>query len=256
VAATLIFSTLLLANLTLFVAANQFERQSLTANSESLLADTATVLGGTKALSLLDNLQSFLSSRTFQCTSALQDFWNYTSSLSASGNEDGVSVNETLTPGQDFSKDDNFSILKPFNGSYAGAINVNLVVRWSGVSPLRDVTYSKAEIHHLHLPVGLDLMTAFCNVSVGLVRTLLENQTYAACDYPALEPSLGVLENALQSQASVKGLAFSLEYQVESSHRCLVNFVCIVEQLDVAGPAGAFNVRVEQDETESLRVAG
>jgi len=255
-AAALIFSTLILTSLTLFAAATQRERLSLTVNSESLLSDTATVLGGTKGLGLLERLQGFLSAGPFQCSRAVQDLDNFTSSLSAAGDLKGTYVKASVKPGGDQYEADNFSILQPFNGSYPGAVNVDLTIRWSGVSPLRDVSYSKVETHYLHLPVRFDLMVSFCDGSVARAGSLIEGETFASCEPSAIGPPLETLDGELQSQASARGLAFSLVYDVDDSHGCSVSLTCVVEQLGVIGPDGAFNVRLEQDETVAVHAGG
>jgi hypothetical protein len=254
VAATLVFSALILTNLALFAAASQRERMSLTANSESLLADTATVLGGTKGLSLLDSLQNFLSSSSFQCRSAAQELGNYTSSLSATGSQDGVSIREALAPGDDYSEADNLTILKPFNGSVSGSVNVDLVVSWTGVSPLQDVKFNKTETHHLHLPVRLGAMTAFCEYSVGQVQSLLEGRSFASCNSSEIGSPLKVLWSSLESQAAAGGLAFSMDYSVDGSFGCSVSFGIVIEQPGVTGPGGDFTVRLDEGGTVSVRV--
>jgi len=245
----MIFSALILTNLTLFAAASQRERLSLTVNSESLLSDTATVLGGTKGLVLLERLQSFLSAGPLQCSSAALDLNNFTSSLSDTGDQNGTSVRASLTPGDQLYDPDNFSILNPFNGSYPGAVNVELTIRWSGMSPLKDASYSKVETHNLHLPVHLDRMIALCDGSVALVRSLIRGETFPSCETSAIGQPLEALGSELQSQASANGLVFSLVYGVDSSQGCSVSFSCVVGQLGAMGPDGAFNVRLEQDET-------
>ena len=253
-AATLVFSTLMLSNLTLFAAATQRERLSLTVNSESLLSDTATVLGGTVGLGLLESLQNFLSAGPVQCSNAAQTLDNYSSSLSDSGILNGTYVKASMSPGEDGYEPDNFSILNPFNGSEPGALNVELTIRWSGSSPLNDASYSKLEVHRLHLPVRFGLMDTFCNDSVGQVESLLEGQTFGSCVYSAIEPPLGVLATGLQSQASAEGLTFSLTDSVDNSHGCAVSFTIVVEQRGAAGPDGAFNPRLEQNETVPVQV--
>ena len=255
-AATLIFSTLILANLSLFAAATQRERLSLTVNSESLLSDTETVLGGTEGLRLLERLQSLLSTGPFRCSGAAQDLNGFTSSLSDTADQNGTYVEASLTPGDGLYEPDNFSILSPFNGSYPGAVDVDLTLRWSGMSPLKDVSYSGVQTHHLHLPVPLGPMITFCDVSAGRVGSLIEGETFASCEPSAIGPPLGALEDELQSQASARGLAFSLAYSVDNSHGCSVSFTCVVELLGAMGPDGAFNIRLERDETMLVHAEG
>ncbi|HMD79357.1 MAG TPA: hypothetical protein VKF39_05165 [Nitrososphaerales archaeon] len=256
VAAILVFSTLMLTNLTLLTGAAQRERLSLTADSESLLTDTAVVIGGTAGLGLLDDLQSYISSRSFQCPSAVQDIDNYTATLTATRSQDGVTVDELLSPGGGQTEPDNFTILKPFNGSSPGEIDLALQVRWSGMSALKDVSYSKTESHHLHLPVMLSQMVAFCESSVEEVGSLLKGQVFAYCDSSKIGPPLAVLDSILQGQASARGLSYYLDYNVDNSDGCRVAFACVVEQLDAVGPAGAFSVRLGQGETVAVRVGG
>jgi hypothetical protein len=254
VAATLVFSSLLLANFALFASAGQRERLSATANSESLISDTGTILVGTEGVGLLSGLQEFLAAHTLDCSSANQEVGSFVGSLGESASESGLTVSESAAIGVDQSQHDNLSTLSPFNGSSPGGVSLTVRIHSSGESAVGDVAYDRAEIHYLNLPVRLDQMMSLCQGAVQEVASVLELPTFPTCNASAVAPILAALERSLERQASEEGLASSIAYRLVRSTACIVDFTVGVSQPGADGPEGPFTAALVAEGSAPVRV--
>ena len=255
VAAALVFSTILLSNFALLASADQRERLSITADSESILGDNGSVLAGSEALEILAGLQNQIAARVFPCSGALGEVAQLIGGMNITHSMEGVTVTAWAVAGNDANIPDNLSIVRPFNGSLQGDINLDLGIRWEGSSPLGDVVFGKTEHHQVNLPVLLDRLSLFCLSSVGEIRALLTSEIFPSCNASAVGPSVAALASILRAAAVRQGFGFSFDFQTISSSGCSVEFACQVEQTAVPGPDGTFSVRLERYSTQPVQTA-
>lgn len=252
--AVLVFSSLLLSNFTLLAAADGRAIVGERLDEMSLVSDTAAVMAGTQALSLLGEMQSFLSSRVLPCNAATNLVSSVAESLRSSEREGEDIVSESIMAGGDLAIRDNLSMLRPFNGSSAGNLNFRVQVQSSGSYPAGDVIYHRSETHSVTLPLSLAALTSFCEMSVKTIASMLSSTTFANCTAGSVRPLLATEDAILRAQAFNRGLESSLAYNITLATACTVNYVLRVSQSGVSGPLGPFSVRVEELGSAVLQV--
>lgn len=246
-AAVFIFSTLLISNFALLASADQRQKLSLTAYTESRYGGEAVVLSGTESLAVLVSLQGWLASRPMECSNAAEQTARYLLSLNASAAQGGLSVIVSVTADDSARAGDNLSIVRPFNGSYANGVNLATKIEWNAVSPLGDVTLHKVEHHLLNLPALLNPMVDLCESAVGRYRSFFQNDIFPACNDSSVGPAVATVGQSILDAATKQGFVFQASYRLVASSGCLIDLALRVAQLEISGPAGDFNLILEQE---------
>lgn len=246
-ASAIIFSILLISNLALYVASQNRETLYSQSNAEDSLSDGAATLAGAIAANLLDEEQTILGSATLDCSTAMTTVAGEIGGLSDLQRVGNLTVTGSAEMATGSPVDDNLSMLVPFNGSIGGDLSTALHITSTGeISPAR-VSLSRSETRFVHLPVRLESASSDC---MGAVRTIAAVVS-AAIPYNCTAWPVGpLMESASQAPASTAagdGFGFSLEYSVEKTIPCTVGFRVSVEQSDIQGPVGEFNVQVQEE---------
>jgi hypothetical protein len=254
IAAASLFSLLLVSNFAMLGAAQDRERLNGRWDAESYLYDSAQVLTGTVALSILDNVQAILSKGVFDCSNARALVSEEVAGLSTSVNIGPLRVSELVSVSPDVKADDNLSMLSPFNGSGDGRLSLSLMVIASGDLSGAGVGFSKNDTHVLNLPVRFSEILAFCTDSVRVVGDYLSRTSVTNCTWDVIGPVASSVGANLAGDARRMGLTYSLSLQIESKTDCRVSFRSSVSQLGIEGPGGQFSVEAELGGLASIHV--
>jgi hypothetical protein len=254
IAAVSLFSLLLVSNFAMLGAAQDREKLNGRWDAESYLYDSAQVLTGTVALTILDGAQAILSQGLFDCSNARALVSEEVAGLSTSAVSGPLGVSELVSVGPDAKADDNLSMLSPFNGSGDGRLSLSLKVIASGDLNGAGVGFSKNENHVLNLPVRFSEILAFCTDSVHVVGDYLSRTSVTNCTGDAIGPAAFAVGASLAGDARRMGLTYSLSFQVESTTDCRVSFRSMVSQLGIDGPRGQFSVEAELGGLASIQV--
>ncbi|MDA4121014.1 MAG: hypothetical protein OK404_01240 [Thaumarchaeota archaeon] len=254
IAAVSLFSLLLVSNFAVLGAAQDRERLDGRWDAESRLYDSAQVLTGAVALSILDNTQAILSQGAFDCSNARALVSEEVAGLSTYVDNGPLKVSELVALSPDVKADDNLFLLSPFNGSGDGRLSLSLTVTASGELNGTGVGFSKSENHILNLPVRFSEILAFCTISARAVGDYLSRTSVTNCTWDAIGPAASAVGAGLAGDARRMGLTYSLSFQVESTPDCRVSFRSMVSQLGIEGPGGQFSVEAELGGLASIQV--
>jgi hypothetical protein len=252
-ATAVIFSALLISNLTVFMAAQGRQRLYIQAGAEDSLSNNAHVLAAVGALGVLGRAQDFLGRSTLNCATAIEYTASQLASLTDIERKDRLTVMTSASWAPSLSVYDNMSMVKPFDGSVAGNIDILLKTRASGAYLSSEVTLDRTESHLVHLPVRLEAAASACVSGVEILRSSLENSRPSNCTDLAISPILykaSVIPSALAASA---GFVFGMRYAIIYSWGCFVYFDVYIIQEGIEGPNGSFSVRMQQADFAYLR---
>jgi len=249
-----IFSVLLISNFTVFMAAQDRQKLYIQADTEDSLSNGASVLAGVSAISLLGRAQDALAATTFICSTAVESTAKLIADLSDIERIDGLTVitSASLAPSAPYN--DNMSMVKPFDGSLAGYVDILLEIRAFGSSASAGVSLEKTEAHLVHLPVRLEAASSTCTAGVELLKASLEGSRPSNCTASAIGPILTRASSGPSAMAASAGLGFGIRYTIDGSTGCSVYFTLYISQNGIGGPHGAFSVRMQQAGVAYLRL--
>lgn len=251
-AAAVIFSIILVSNAALFYASQDREALYSKSDIESSLNDSAVVLAGVGGATILLGVQRALESQTLGCSVAEMRVSSMISGLAYFQKANNVTVSVSARAGPEWAKQDNFSMLSPYNGSSVGDLNILLHIAANGENELAGVSYARNEVHVVHLPVHLESAVQDCLASVKVVAISAASITPANCTRSAVGAAMNSAEIAASAMTSSDGLDFAMRYNVEDGPSCSVNYWISVAQPDIAGPAGYFNLHLQEEASASF----
>lgn len=246
-AAAVIFSIIIVSNLALFAGAHNRARLQYQSDAEDSLVDTSSALTSTAAVNILVETASFLSSRTFDCSSAFSATAPELAGLGGVLQEGDVSVEVSSVQATPSIAQDNLSALRPFNGSTAGEFDLTFRTVVSGADPSAGVSISKEETHYVHLQVRLEDMVVLCIDGVSSILGGLTTADLKNCSYSSVRQVIVTAGARSTSLADYEGYQFGIDFSVTGTNPCTVEFVVSVTQFDAVGPAGAFTVNLQSE---------
>ena len=251
-ASAIVFSILLLSNFAIYVASENRATLYSQADFENYLGSYAVSFAGASGANVLTGVQSFLSSQTFNCTSAPSVIAGEMGAMKDSQSTSYINETASAQEAPESAAPDNLSSLAPFNGSLPGVLDVSLDVTEKGGSSPTGVWFSKTETHYLHLPVRLDAAVAECVEAVEDVVDAVSTDPLSNCTSSQVASFIGPLASELSSAASADGFLFHLVYAVTSGTSCSVGFQVSIEQANIQGIGGSFEVQLEENGTATF----
>lgn len=246
-AASVIFSSILISNFVLVSAERQkFELTSI-ASEERGFYDQAVVVKAAAIVGLLDKMQEALSSRTFQCANATIAISLLASSEKSDVGWQGVSASAQLSAGPQQTISDDVLALAPFNGSVTGLANFEVRLSVVGKSPDSSVALGANESHLVNLPIRLPALVSTCLQSVGLVLSSLEGVGGQLCNATVVENTINPVASALESEAASSGFLLTISYALVPGPACAVSFTVFVLQDSIPGPDGPFSFSASEE---------
>lgn len=252
-ATAVIFSVLLISNLTVFIAAQDRQKLYIQAGDEDSLANDAHVLAAIGAVGILGRAQDFLGTTTFTCASAIESASSLLAGLAVMEQRDKLTVATSASSAPSVSAFDNMSALKPFDGSVSGQVDLTLSVRTSGAYPSSGVSVERTEVHLVHLPVRLESAASECLSGVKVLKSSLENSSPSNCTDSEIRPTLSRVSTFLSATAASTGFGLSFRYAILHSWGCFVYFDLSITQEGVDGPHGSFSVVMQQADFAYLK---
>ncbi|MDA4126265.1 MAG: hypothetical protein OK452_03540 [Thaumarchaeota archaeon] len=240
-----IFSALLISNLTVFMAAQNRQNLYIKAEAEDSLSNGLLVLAGVGSIGLLGRAQDFFSTTAFNCATAIESTANLLSSLIDIERKDKLTVVTSASWSPSVSAYDNMSMVKPFDGSVAGDVDILLKVSASGAYSPSGVSLERTESHLVHLPVRLEAATSVCTTGVEMLKSSLEGSSPSNCTAYAIGPILSRASAGPSALAASAGLGFGISFTIDQSGGCTVYFDVYISQDRIEGPHGTFSVRME-----------
>ena len=250
-----IFSVLLISNLTVFTAAQGRQRLYIQAGAEDSLSNDAYVLAAVGAVGLLERAQYFFGGSVFNCASAVEDTVNHLASLNDIERNEKLTLMISASWAPSVSVYDNMSMVKPFDGSVAGYVDIRLKTSASGAYLSSGVSLERTEFHVVHLPVRLEAAVSVCTTGVEMLKSSLEGSRPSNCTVSAIGPIMSRAIAELSSMVSAAGFGASIRYAVVHSGGCFVYFDVSISQDGVEGPHGLFSLRMQQADFAYVRLA-
>ncbi len=252
-ATAVIFSVLLISNLTVFIAAQGRQRLYIEAGAEDSLSNDAHVLVAVGVLGVLGKAQDFLGRSTFNCATAIENSANQLASLTDIERKDRLTVTTSASWAPSESLYDNMSMLQPFDGSVAGDIDILMKTRASGAYLSSEVTLDRTESHLVHLPVRLEAAVFACLSGVEILKSSLENSRPSNCTDSVIGPILHKASAVPSALAASEGFGFGIRYAIIHSWGCFVYFDVNISQEGIEGPNGSFSVMIQEADFAYLR---
>ena len=252
-ATAVIFSLLLVSNLTVFMAAQDRQKLYIQAGAEDSLSSDSHVLAAVGAADILGRAQDSLEKNTYTCGNAIDSTTSLLANLAVIERKDGVTVVTSASSAPSVTTFDNMSAIKPFEGSIAGDVDISLKVRVSGAVPSSGVSIERNEIHQVHLPVHLEAAVSECVSGVETLKSALENSRPSNCTDEDISKILSKVSGTLSARAASAGFSFGVRYATFHSWGCFVYFDLRISQEGVEGPGGLFSVSVQQADFAYLR---
>jgi hypothetical protein len=215
------------------------------ADAEDSAADRAYVDSGAAVAGLLIGIQDFIGARVFTCQSFAGDISANLETLAPRVNAEGLTVSTSaqLVSG---AAADNLSVLKPFNGSVEGDLDLKVKVVSSGGSISTGVLIERTETHDVHLPVELQAMVSDCIGAVSSVMKSAAETTLTNCTSRSVEAWASAASFAPKALAVADGFAFRMVVLAVQPSPCSASFAVDLQQRMIQGMTGYFSVELEE----------
>ncbi len=244
-AASILFSVILIAGLAVYSAAQGRAALYSVADGEDYLADGFHVLMAAEGVDILLGAQGVVASQPLVCSSAMADVAQGVGALGDLQKEGGLTVASNAVLVQETGVDDNLSALRPYNGSVAGDLDLALRYNGSG-SAGAAVTFNRSETHYAHLGVHLASGVADCAVAAAAIGAALNGSTLPGCTPAAAGAVIQEAEQGPGALARSGGFKFAVGYSTSGGASCRVDFLVTLEQTGIQGPGGSFSVQFEE----------
>jgi len=254
-ASAIIFSVLLATNFVAYVASQDRERLYYQADAENALSVNAIALTGATGANVLFAAQALLGSGNLTCSAASAAATQAIGRFSDLQRSGGLTVSVSARMAHGVPVGDNLSVLAPFSGTAVGEVNIALAVVMSGSDSGVGASFSKTEVHFVHLPVRLESLTrdclgAFHNISQAITTTTAPN-----CTVVAIAPLLRSASQGPASLAESDGFSLRVDFAVIPGVSCTIGLRVSLEQAAIEGPGGYFNAGVEEAGSVSFEQA-
>ena len=255
-AAAVVFSVVLISSIAIYAASQS--RASLYSESdvEDYLYDNSLSLVGASAANILLETQYFLGGGTFNCASAQSVIGANIATLSDTQSLADLNESAFAQKAPELEAVDNLSSLAPFNGSLANILDIEIRISARGGNAPAGVTFSKAETHLVHLPFRLDAAVLECLDDVKVIAEAVSGFSMENCSSSAVASFMGPLRTRLASASSADGFEFGLQYALTNQASCSLSFEVSVEQANIQGLGGLFDVILKESGSASFAQPG
>ena len=243
-AAAVIFSIILASNLALYASAQDRARLYLESDAVDSMEVDAAVLTAAGGASVLAQVARTMGANAFDCQNAIKAATALVEETADQQEDGGIKVTVTASLVGAGPSSDNMSMLGPFDGSAEGDLNILLRTEARGSVPSFGVSYSKVEVHSVHLPARLASAASDCTGAVAAIAHSLGSAAPANCTYSGIEPLMEEATRGPRSVADGDGFTLGVRYAVSSGQECRVVLSVSVEQPDVPFPGGSFTLRM------------
>lgn len=249
--ASALFSVVLLAGLSVYVASEDRAGLYSTADAESFLGDEFQVLAAAGGANILLAAQNWLGSHSLDCSSAPSAVAQEVGSLSDLQSYGGLTVAAQGGAAADLSAVDNMSALYPFNGSVAGDLDLSIRFAASGSAGV-GATFERTEVHAAHLGVHLEDAATLCLEALSAVDRAIQGLGPTDCAVAAVGQPIKEAFHGPESAAAALGFSAGLSYSVSGASTCTVTFKVTLVQSGVLGPGGPFSAQFAQEGSASF----
>jgi len=211
--------------------------QSYWLESRELLLERS--LAGSATMTVLAQVQAYLSSNVAGCGSLPTYFGTAAASGNASGIDSGISysVNATSVAVSTGSagQADNLTIVRPFAGSVPGFLNLNEDLSVREVGGGGSVDLFRRESHLLNVPIQAGSASYLCSSTLGSLAAALSR---APCNATLEQAGFSALLPSLLAEAAAYGFALTAGW---SAYGCATAYWVTLVEPGVAGPTGSFD---------------
>ena len=245
-AASVVFSIILVSGLAVFVASQDRTELYSAADAGDYLADEFRAIEAAQGFDLLLNVQNAVGTSVIGCAAALPLVGFAVASPVGAQDAGNLTVQVTAESTQGASSMDNLSALRPFNGSVPGEVDVALHFDGSADQG-QAVGFSRRVTHLAHLGARLQREVADCESAVAAIEGGVSGSAVADCTRSDLTPVVQRAARGASSQAAGDGFSFGVTYEVNAGGSCQVAFQVFLDQPGIQGPGGIFSVRLEEE---------
>ncbi len=244
-ASAIIFSVLLISNFAILIGSDQRARLTAESDAESYLYDRVQVMAGAEGITLLEQVQTLVSSRVFPCPGLPAAVASAVGMIQTSQTEGALTVNVSLTNGPNYTRSEDKGIYQPYNGSVRGSLNVFLTATELTTSSLFGVQFHESETSYLTLPARLSAIESYCEASISSIASDLGKVPTKGCNSTDISATTSAENQLLEQNAEAAGLASRISYSILGGPKCVVGYVLEVSQRGIAGPGGPFTLTAE-----------
>jgi len=200
-------------------------------------------LAGSVSLQALAQVQGYLSSNPAECSLLVQYLGSISGSGSALGEDSGIAyaANATAVEARSAStqavRGDNLTVVAPFSGYLAGALNLQAALSVKEVGGGGSVSLEKREIHTLNLPIKPDSASSLCASTLDSLASALSR---SPCNATLSEEAFGAALPGLVEEAAAQGFALTAGWGSGGTACSAAYWVTLVEP-GVAGATGSFD---------------
>jgi hypothetical protein len=242
-----IFSIILASNFAVYSASSGRAQLYSQSDAEDSLTDSSAAMAGAAAANVLAEVQAEFAATSFICQHAAQTASAIVVEATDVQRSPDLTVLATASPAPDTTSSDNLSIIRPFEGSVEGDLNILVKVSESGGATSEGVVLQKTEAHLAHLPVRFPVATDDCLAAVDDISTAAASSGHLNCTRDVLSPIIWGSIKALAVEAYGQGLVMGLSFTITDATNCKVAYSVSIVQGDVFGPAGSFSLRLAQE---------
>jgi hypothetical protein len=244
-----VFSIILISGLGMYESSLSRANLYSQADFESYLEDNRIALVSTSATNILLWLQSFLEGSVLECASASSSVGAAVGGLSDSQTVMYLSESSQAQVAVESSRPDNLSALFPFNGSVPASLDLSVRSAAMGGGPSAGVWLAKTEVHLLHLSFRLEAAVADCLEAVRAIEGAASGFAMENCTATNVASFMDAASAKPALVSAADGFKFGLAYAIAGTTPCSVRFQVSIEQVDISGPGGPFNVRMQENGT-------
>jgi hypothetical protein len=231
---------LLAANLLSYYGENERLRLAGIADLEKREASYGRVAMAVGAYSVLEKVQRNLENYPVKCTA-----WReYTESFDQVNNYSGMidrfhyKMNIRSEYTEHGSAADNFTLISPFNGYVSGHFNLKLSMYFMEAAGPRLPSYSRTEVHYVHIPVSFERSIAICLSALNELRA--ELGSLEPCTLSEIPSLMEALELKYKNLSGINGLKFEITTSLNISGECYRLDYKIMITEDSEGVSGKF----------------
>jgi len=245
IAATLasiaLFTMLVIADSALMVGEGNLAATAQLTRLESHELVLGDSLMGEASLRVLAQSQAYLAGRPGDCSSLSQYLDGAAANASLAGDQGGINYSAAARSSrwEGGAMTDNLTVLSPFSGASASALNLRVSTIVSETGGGGTVSRTRDEAHLLHIPIEPVAASFLCDFTMGGLGRAFSglspcNATVAATEFSAVLPSL---------EGEARSLGFALDAGWSLSG-CRVGYWFTLVEPRVAGVTGAFDWEV------------
>lgn len=239
-AAVVLLSVLVVADATVMSAQEDLASVSQASHLESreLLLEQSSA--GTAAMEALARVQAFLSADPAHCASLPAYLGSISATGSASGVDSGIRYSANATVSADAAATgagDNLTVVSPFSGYLAGALDLRAVLSVMEESQGGLVTLARHETHTLNLPISPVSASYLCGSTSASLAAALSG---SPCNSTLEDEAFSAALPGLVGEAASRGFTLTAGWGLDGPS-CSASYWFTLVEPGVRGVAGSFD---------------